>query len=103
MYVRVVTFRLNGLDPAAYGMHAEHVAPAFREWPGLIRKVWLTDGPDGRHGGVYLFADQAAADASRNTELFHGMAANPHFTDLRIDEFAVLDAPTRTTTALTTA
>jgi hypothetical protein len=103
VYVRVVTFRLDGLDPSTYRAHTEQVAPGFREWPGLIRKVWLTDGPDGRHGGVYLFADRAAADASRDTELFRGMTANPHLADLRIDEFAVLDAPTRTTTALTTA
>lgn len=103
MYVRVVTFGLDGLDPSTYRAHAEHVAPAFREWPGLIRKVWLTDGPDGRHGGVYLFADRAAADASRDTELFRGMTANPHFTDLHIDEFAVLDAPSRITTLLATA
>jgi hypothetical protein len=63
MHVRVVTFRLDQLEPAAYRALAEQVAPAFAEWPGLVRKVWLADGREGRHGGVYLFADRAAGDA----------------------------------------
>lgn len=98
MYVRVVTFRLEGIEPADYRAQAEQIAPALREWPGLISKTWLADGPDGRHGGVYLFVDEAAADASRGTEVFQGMAANRHFADLRIDEYAVLDGPTAITT-----
>ncbi len=98
MYVRIITFRLDGLDAAAYRAHTEQLAPTFAEWPGLVRKVWLADGPEGRYGGFYLFTDQTAADASRDTEVFRGMTANPHFADLRVEEFAVLDAPTATTT-----
>lgn len=98
MYVRMITFRLDGLDPAAYAAHTEQVAPAFAAWPGLIRKTWLADGPEGRHGGIYVFTDKAAADASRETEAFRGMTANPHFAGLNIEEYAVLDAPTAITT-----
>jgi hypothetical protein len=103
VYVRVVTFRLDGLDPSTYRAHAEQVAPAFREWPGLLHKIWLAEGPDGRHGGVYLFTDAAAAAASRDTDLFRALTADPHLADLRVEEFAVLDAPTRTTSILVTA
>jgi quinol monooxygenase YgiN len=99
MYVRIVTFRLDGQDPTTYRAHTEKVAPTFRDWAGLIRKIWLTDSPDGRHGGVYLFTDRAAADASRDTPVFRAVTANPHFADLRIEEFDVLDAPTAVTTA----
>ncbi len=99
MHVRIVTFRLAGLAAADYRAVAEQAAPAFRAWPGLISKVWLAAGPDGRHGGVYLFTDRAAADASRETEVFRSLAANPAFADLRVEEYAVLDAPTAVTAA----
>jgi hypothetical protein len=102
VYVRIVTFCLDGVSESEYRARAEHLALGIREWPGLLRKVWLADRGSGRFGGVYLFTDRAAADRSRNTELFRAMAAHPHFVDLRVEEFDVLDAATDITT-LTTA
>lgn len=103
MYVRVITFRLDGLEPAAYRAHASALAPAFAQWPGLLRKIWLADGPDGRLGGIYVFTDKAAADASRDTDPFRGMTTNPHFTDLKVEEFDVFDDLTSITTQETAA
>jgi hypothetical protein len=45
-----------------------------------------------------VFTDKAAADASRSSEIFQGMTANPHFAKLNIDEYEVLDGPTAVTT-----
>jgi hypothetical protein len=98
MYVRIVTFGLAGITPAEYRARAEQTAPGFRAWPGLVGKVYLDGGADGRYGGVYLFADRAAADASRETVLFAALVGNPAFADLRIEEHAVLDTPTWVTT-----
>lgn len=96
MYIRTVTFSIT-VDPAHYAAHAEKVAPAFTSWPGLHAKWWLADEDANRYGGVYLFASKEAADASRDTEVFRGMAANPAFTDLVIEEYDVLAAPTGVT------
>lgn len=90
MYARIVTFRLDGLTPAAYEAHAATIAPAFNAWPGLLAKVWIADHDGGTYGGVYLFADRESADRSRDTELYRAMTANPAFADLSIREFAVL-------------
>jgi len=102
MYARVITFELNGLNPTAYRAYAEEVAPGFTTWPGLIEKVWLAQDASGRCGGFYLFADKAAADASRESELFQAMtAANAPFTDVRIEEYDVLAGPTGITSSQT--
>jgi hypothetical protein len=99
VYVRIVSFELSGVDSAAYRADGEKIVPAFLEWPGLISKTWLGGGPDGRHGGIYLFTDKSAADASRNTEIFRGMTANPHFAKQHIEEYEVLDELTALTRA----
>lgn len=38
-----------------------------------------------------------AADAGRGTEIFRGMTTDPHLTELQIEEYDVLDAPTTMT------
>lgn len=98
MYIRVVTFSLD-IALEDYLAVAEQVAPAFLAWPGLQAKYWLADETAGRYGGVYVFASKEAADASRETDLFRGMAANPAFVDLDIVEYDVLAAPTAVTAA----
>ena len=97
MYARIVTFRLDGLTPADYRGHVVAVAPAFTTWPGLLAKVWIADDDAGTYGGIYLFADRASADRTRDTDLYRSMAANPAFTDLSVREFDVLDEPTAIT------
>jgi hypothetical protein len=97
MIIRLVTFTLDGVDDAHYRSLAGAVAPGFAEWTGLDAKLWVTEPASGTYGGVYVFADAAAADASRGTELFAGMMTNPAFTDLTIREFEVLDEPTQVT------
>jgi Putative mono-oxygenase ydhR len=97
MYTRVVTFRLDGITPAEYREHAVAVAPAFTTWPGLLAKVWIADDDAGTYGGIYLFADRASADHTRDSDLYRSMAANPAFADLSVREFDVLDEPTAIT------
>jgi len=97
MYVRIVTFRLHSLTADAYQAHAVEIADQFNSWPGLRSKVWLADREADTYGGVYLFDTREAADCSRETDLFQLMRQSPYFTDLRIEEFEVLDAPTAVT------
>ena len=97
MYARIVTFRLDGLAPADYEKHAAALAPAFTEAPGLLAKVWIADDNAGTYGRIYLFADRASADRSRDTDLYRSMADSPVFADLSVREFDVLDEPTAIT------
>jgi Putative mono-oxygenase ydhR len=99
MYARIVTFRLDGVPAAQYRNHAAAVAPAFTAWPGLVAKVWIADDDAGTYGGIYLFADRASADRTRDTDVFRSMATNPAFAELSVREFDVLDEPTAITAA----
>jgi hypothetical protein len=97
MYARIVTFRLDGLTAAEYMDHVAAVAPAFTMWPGLLAKVWIADHDAGTYGGIYLFAERASADHTRDTDLYRSMATNPVFADLSVREFDVLDEATAIT------
>ena len=96
MYIRIVTFAIT-VSHDDYLAIAEQVAPAFLAWPGLQAKYWIADEATGRYGGIYLFTSREAADATRETDLFRGMAANPAFADLDVVEYDVLAAPTAVT------
>lgn len=97
MYTRIVTFRLAGITADEYEQHCDEIADAFSAWDGLKGKVWLADRETGTFGGFYLFDSKAAADASRDTWVFAAMSANPHFVDLRVDEYDTLAGPTAVT------
>jgi hypothetical protein len=91
MILRIVNFTLDGIDDEQYRRHAATVADGFNEWTGLTAKLWLHNPDTGTYGGAYLFTDQAAADASRATDLFRDMERNPAFADLSVREFGVID------------
>ena len=97
MYARIVTFRIDGPSHDAYHANAMAIAEAFNQWDGLLAKVWLGDEAAGRYGGIYVFTDAAAADASRTTAEFLSLQHLPVFVDLHIDEFDILDEPTAIT------
>ena len=96
MYIRIVTFAI-AMPADEYRALAESVAAAFTEWPGLLGKIWLGDHGRNRYGGVYVFASEADAGLSRSTPLFAALGENPAFTDVVIEEFDALAAPTAVT------
>ena len=81
MYVRIVTFSLNGPTDEQYRNRAAAIADMFNAWPGLQAKLWLADEAENRYGGIYLFVNQAAAQASRSTPLFGEVIADTSFAD----------------------
>ncbi|WP_141279725.1 YdhR family protein [Pseudonocardia hydrocarbonoxydans] len=68
-----------------------------REQPGLLAKIWLTDPGATRYGGVYLFTDDAAADAFLASALYRTVRSFPHFTDIDVRRFGVDEETTRRT------
>ena len=64
-------------------------AKQFLAVPGLQWKIWLDGEEERRAGGIYLFADRAAAEAYVNGPIVARMKANPDITDLQIRIFDV--------------
>jgi heme-degrading monooxygenase HmoA len=97
MVVQIVQFQLAGIGPAEYESEAERIAPAFARLPGLIAKVWLADRGDDTYGGVYLWADRAAAEAYAEGDLLAAARRNPAFAGFRSTILDTLPAPTAVT------
>jgi Putative mono-oxygenase ydhR len=57
MHIQVITFKLDGIDDAAYRAHAEQNAPVFAALPGLRAKIWLANQQAGTYGGIYTWDD----------------------------------------------
>jgi hypothetical protein len=64
-------------------------ARQFRAVPGLQWKIWLDDADERRAGGIYLFADRAAAEAYTNGPIVARIKANPDVAELEIRIFDV--------------
>jgi hypothetical protein len=97
MHVQVITFKLDGIDDAAYQAHAEQNAPAFVALPGLRRKIWIANRQANTYGGIYMFEDIAAMRAYQSGKIFQGLQANPHMVDVTVTDFSVLAGPTKVT------
>ena len=97
MHVLIVNFNLKDMDGEDYLGVAETMAPAFANLPGLVSKTWLSDPATNTYGGVYAWRSREAMDDYKRTDIFKGMEANPHFENITVREFAVLEGPTRIT------
>jgi Putative mono-oxygenase ydhR len=97
MHIQVITFKLDGIDDAAYQAHAGKSAPAFAALPGLRAKIWLANQQANTYGGIYAWDDVAAMRAYQDGEIFRGLQASPHMVDVAVSDFSVLAGPTEVT------
>ncbi len=97
MHMQVITFKLDGIDDAAYRAHAEQTAPTFAALPGLRAKIWLANRQASTYGGIYMWEDVAAMTAYQDGKIFQGLQANPHLIDVAVRDFPVLAGPTEVT------
>ncbi len=97
MLMQVITFKLDGIDDAAYQAHAEENAPAFAVLPGLRAKIWLANQQANSYGGIYTWDDVASMRAYQGGKIFQGLLANPHLSDVAVRDFSVLAGPTEVT------
>ena len=96
-HIQVVTFQLAGLEPEAYRAHAEAVAPAFTEIPGLRAKAWLANPSTNTYGGVYAWETPEAMQAYVSGPIFGALLANPGVAQVITRDFGVLEGPTEIT------
>ena len=97
MHLLIVNFQLNELSSEAYAAHCAQVAPVFAGLPGLIAKYWLANPMTNTYGGVYLWQDQTAMERYRTSDIYRRIAANPHFINVTMRNFAVLPEPSAIT------
>ena len=100
MEMLIVTFRLNGLDDAAYRATVEAMAPVFLEVPGLLGKTWLADPATKTYGGVYAFVDRQSLEAYLASDIVRSMRADPHLDDMQTRAFGTVEGATRITHGL---
>lgn len=100
MHVQIITFNLKGIGEEEYRKVAEAAAPALASLPGLVSKHWLADAETNTYGGAYVWRDREAMEAYAGSEVFAGMASSPHFENVTVRDFAVLEGPTRVTGGL---
>jgi hypothetical protein len=96
-HIQIVTFQLAGLDPEAYRAHAEAVAPAFAEIPGLRAKAWLANPSTNTYGGVYAWESREAMGAYLSGPIFAALLANPGLANVASRDFDLLERPTEIT------
>jgi Putative mono-oxygenase ydhR len=96
-HIQIVTFQLDGLEPAAYRAHAEAVAPAFTQIPGLRAKAWLANPSTSTYGGVYAWESREAMEAYISGPIFGALLANPGIADVVTRDFEVIERPTEIT------
>jgi hypothetical protein len=97
MHILVVNFNLKGITEEDYFGLVEPIAPAFAGLPGLISKTWLANAETNTYGGVYVWSDRGAMEAYKETDIYKGMQANPHFENVTVTDFAVVENATRVT------
>jgi Putative mono-oxygenase ydhR len=96
-HIQIVTFQLDGLEPAAYRAHAEAAAPAFTQIPGLRAKAWLANPSTNTYGGVYAWESREAMEAYIGGPIFGALLANPGIADVVTRDFEVIERPTQIT------
>ena len=97
MHIQIVNFRLEGIGEEDYRGIAETIAPAFANLPGLVSKIWPANPETGAYGGVYVWQSREAMENYKESDIYKGMATNPHFADATVKDYAVLEGPTRVT------
>ncbi len=81
---------------------ATELAPAFSAIPGCLEKTWLTDAAQAA-GGIYKFRDEPSLNAYLASDLWRGVAENPHFTNVTTTVYGVLERPSEITGGLQAA
>jgi hypothetical protein len=103
MHIVVINFNLKDLSPAEFYAVCDQLAPTFAAVPGLIAKVWLDNPETNTFGGVYTFDSRESAQAYLQGDLAAQVASNPHFANMTVRDFGVIESATRVTRGLVAA
>lgn len=91
-----INFKFNVPRPQ-YEEVTAALAQDFANVPGCLWKVWLMNEADSEAGGIYLFADEAAVERFKNSDLAKGVLSHPALSGFSIKQFEVLEDVSRIT------
>lgn len=91
-----IQFKLT-VSGAEYVQAVTPMAQVFIDVPGLEWKIWLRNEEAGTAGGVYLFADEGAAQAFLDGPLVAQVRTAPMFTDFQAMSYGVIEDLTAVT------
>ncbi len=74
-------------------------ARQFLSVPGLLWKIWLDGSEERRAGGIYLFADRAAAEAYVAGPIVARLRGNPDLSEVEVRLFEVRERMSAITNA----
>lgn len=100
MVIVQVNYRRPEMPKAEWeARYTDDRARQFLAVDGLQWKIWLDGDAERRAGGIYLFADRAAAEAYANGPIVARMKANPDIAELEIRVFDVRERMSAITNA----
>jgi hypothetical protein len=90
MVIVQINYRRPDMPKAEWeARYTDDRARQFLAVPGLLWKIWLDGEDERRAGGIYLFADRAAAEAYVAGPIVARMKANLDIEELEIRLFDV--------------
>ena len=92
MHIQIINFNLEGISRDEYEKVCESLAGDFAALPGLVSKHWLANEENNTYGGVYIWETEEAMQNYLESELFHGVGANPALANAESKEFEVIEA-----------
>jgi hypothetical protein len=80
--------------------HCQRVVDMMLSVSGLEWKLWLASPAASSAGGIYLFRDEASADAYVNGPVIAALRRNPSVRDVRVRVYLVDESLSRLTHAI---
>lgn len=100
MVIVQINYRRPDMPKAEWeARYTDDRAKQFLGVGGLQWKIWLDGADERRAGGIYLFADRAAAEAYVSGPIVARMKANPDVQELDIRVFDVRERMSEITRA----
>ena len=87
--VQVLFHYAAATTPAAQQAASDRAQRIASDVPGLIWKIWTYDPDTSEAGGVYLFADEASAQAYLTGPIFASLQAMPAVANMQVKRLEV--------------
>lgn len=91
-----INYKFNG-SRADFERDFGPLAAEIARTPGLRWKIWLVNEAESRGGGSYLFDDERSLRAYLDGPIVTALKSHPAFSELSVQAFAVLEAPSAVT------
>jgi hypothetical protein len=91
-----INYKFSG-SRADFAREFGPVAVDIANVPGLRWKIWVFNEVESRGGGIYMFDDEPSVVAYLDGPVIAALKSHPAFSELSVQQFAVLDEPTTVT------